>query len=128
MWQKVTDNLSIDIRDLWIEILSSADDQFISVEPDEIKSLIRALEDALEQLSPTPPKRTDREVVETKLIGHITYQLERVYCGKKNCHTCPHGPYWYAYYRVAGRVVSKYVGKKFKSYVTHQTDYKEDVT
>jgi hypothetical protein len=43
--------------------------------------------------------------------GGGTYRLELVRCGKPACNSCPHGPYWYRYYRVGRRVVSKYVGK-----------------
>ena len=61
---------------------------------------------------PDPPERKDREVLEQLKFSSVTYQLERVHCGKK-CGGCPHGPYWYAYYRSGGRVVSKYIGKDF---------------
>lgn len=44
-----------------------------------------------------------------------TYRLEYVRCGKANCQTCAggpaHGPYWYRYAKVNGKVISKYVGK-----------------
>lgn len=63
---------------------------------------------------PEPPRRCDREVVARKSIGHVTYQFERVRCGKARCKSCPHGPYWYAYFRNNGRVVSKYIGKELK--------------
>jgi hypothetical protein len=41
----------------------------------------------------------------------ITYRLEEVRCGKPGCKSCPHGPYWYAYYREAGRLKSRYIGR-----------------
>jgi hypothetical protein len=40
----------------------------------------------------------------------VTYRLEEVRCGKEKCTRCPHGPYWYAYWREDGRVRSKYLG------------------
>jgi hypothetical protein len=42
-----------------------------------------------------------------------TVRLRRqwVRCGKSNCTRCPHGPYWYAYWREGGRRRSRYVGK-----------------
>jgi hypothetical protein len=56
-------------------------------------------------------KRPDgREILEVKNEGSVTYRLERVSCGK-NCKGCPHGPYWYAYWREGGKTRSKYVGK-----------------
>lgn len=41
----------------------------------------------------------------------VSYRQERVRCGKESCTRCPHGPYWYAYWREGGRVRSRYVGK-----------------
>lgn len=40
-----------------------------------------------------------------------TLQLERVPCGKADCVTCPHGPYWYGYRRRGTRTQKKYMGK-----------------
>lgn len=42
----------------------------------------------------------------------VTYRLERVRCGKPGCKSCPHGPYWYAYFREGDRLRSRYVGKE----------------
>jgi len=64
-------------------------------------------------------EKPNREVVDRRIEGGVSYQFERVKCGKKNCHKCPHGPYWYAYFRKNGKVVSKYIGKDLpSSYVT----------
>ena len=41
----------------------------------------------------------------------VTYRLEPVRCGKAGCTRCPHGPYWYAYWREDGRLRSRYIGK-----------------
>lgn len=43
--------------------------------------------------------------------GGVTYRLEEVRCGKRGCTRCPHGPYWYAYWRENGRLRSRYIGK-----------------
>jgi hypothetical protein len=40
----------------------------------------------------------------------VTYRLERVRCGKPGCISCPHGPYWYAYFREGNRLRSRYIG------------------
>lgn len=40
----------------------------------------------------------------------VTYRLETVRCGKASCKTCPHGPYWYAYYREGTKLRSRYIG------------------
>jgi hypothetical protein len=42
----------------------------------------------------------------------VTYRLEPVTCGKPGCRSCPHGPYWYAYYREGGRLRSRYIGRE----------------
>lgn len=34
-----------------------------------------------------------------------------VRCGKQACSKCPHGPYWYAFWREDGKRRSRYVGK-----------------
>jgi hypothetical protein len=44
--------------------------------------------------------------------GTVTLRQEMVRCGKKGCTRCPHGPYWYAYWREGGRTRSRYVGKE----------------
>lgn len=43
--------------------------------------------------------------------GKVSYRLEPVRCGKAGCTRCPHGPYWYAYWREEGRLRSRYIGK-----------------
>ena len=52
----------------------------------------------------------DREILNVKMAGSITYRQEKISCGK-NCRGCPHGPYWYAYWREDGKTRSKYIGK-----------------
>jgi hypothetical protein len=42
--------------------------------------------------------------------GGVTYRLEKVRCGKPGCASCPHGPYWYAYFREGNRLRSRYIG------------------
>lgn len=41
----------------------------------------------------------------------VTYRLETVRCGKPACKSCPHGPYWYAYYREGAKLKSRYIGR-----------------
>lgn len=41
----------------------------------------------------------------------VTYRQQTVKCGKEACARCPHGPYWYAYWREDGKQKSRYVGK-----------------
>lgn len=44
-------------------------------------------------------------------FGSITFRYETVRCGKTNCTRCPHGPYWYAYWKENGRTRSRYIGR-----------------
>ena len=44
--------------------------------------------------------------------GKISYRRQSVRCGKPGCTRCPHGPYWYAYWREDGRVRTRYIGKE----------------
>lgn len=41
----------------------------------------------------------------------VTLRKQEVRCGKASCTTCPHGPYWYAYWTEEGRRRSRYIGK-----------------
>jgi hypothetical protein len=41
----------------------------------------------------------------------VSLRRQWVRCGKEACTRCPHGPYWYAYWREAGKRRSRYVGK-----------------
>lgn len=41
----------------------------------------------------------------------VSLRQRSVRCGKPGCTRCPHGPYWYAYWRENGRRRSRYVGR-----------------
>lgn len=53
--------------------------------------------------------------------GPVTYRLESVKCGKPGCTKCPHGPYWYAYYREDGKVRSRYIGPELPAGSTRES-------
>lgn len=44
-------------------------------------------------------------------LAGVTYRLESVRCGKAGCNSCPHGPYWYAYFREGKKLKSRYIGR-----------------
>jgi hypothetical protein len=48
---------------------------------------------------------------ERDLPASLRYRQEHVRCGRDSCTTCPHGPYWYAYWREDGRTRKRYVGR-----------------
>jgi len=63
---------------------------------------------------PEPDSLPEKEAVqEVRRAGSITYRLERVSCGK-GCKGCPHGPYWYGYWKEGGKTRSKYIGKNLR--------------
>lgn len=41
----------------------------------------------------------------------VSVRQQMVKCSKANCRSCPHGPYWYAYWRENGKVRSRYIGR-----------------
>lgn len=45
----------------------------------------------------------------------VTFRQEPVRCGRASCTRCPHGPYWYAYWREGGKLRSRYIGKQLPS-------------
>lgn len=58
--------------------------------------------------------------------GSVTYRLESVRCGKPGCKTCPHGPYWYAYYREGSKLRSRYIGRDLPEGVKEVLSGKEN--
>jgi hypothetical protein len=72
-----------------------------------LQMLIRGL--LLEDLTEVPDRR-----------GKVTFRQETVRCGKEGCTKCPHGPYWYAYWREGGRTRSRYVGKELPGEATQE--------
>lgn len=62
-------------------------------------------------------RNEDFDVEEPRSGGKVTYRQERVRCGRENCGRCPHGPYWYAYWREGGRLRSRYIGKELREIV-----------
>ena len=48
---------------------------------------------------------------EPDLPPSLSYRQEHVRCGKDGCGRCPHGPYWYAYWKEAGRTRKRYIGR-----------------
>lgn len=57
-----------------------------------------------------PPNKIN-EIVEGRIKGKVYLLRRLIKCGKE-CRRCPHGPYWYGYYRSKGKFISFYLGKK----------------
>ena len=92
--------------------------QRLSLEEKQALQVWLAEQVAADEVPPEVEPKKDREVVETKKEGRITYQLERVKCGKANCRCAKdgqlHGPYWYAYQKQGQKLKSWYIGKTLK--------------
>lgn len=77
----------------------------------EIEQL-RAIEERLRKV--VQERRTTvtpRAITAEQQFGSLTFRYETVRCGKPNCTRCPHGPYWYVYWKEGGRTRSRYVGR-----------------
>lgn len=64
-----------------------------------------------------------RQLLEKRQVERITYQLEKIKCGKPGCRCAQnnehlHGPYWYLYRWNGHKVISQYVGKKLPADLT----------
>jgi len=57
-----------------------------------------------------PAEGLDR-VIDARIKGKV-YLLQRLIPCGRGCGGCPHGPYWYGYYRHKGFFVSFYIGKE----------------
>lgn len=75
---------------------------------------------SLASLGIPPVKKRSRVIVEARAVRGVLYQRELVRCGNTRCKRCGvravHGPYWYRYAwsTKRKRLVSKYIGKKWK--------------
>jgi hypothetical protein len=50
-------------------------------------------------------------VIGSEDAAKVRLRKQMIKCGKQSCTTCPHGPYWYAYWWEKGRRRSRYVGR-----------------
>jgi hypothetical protein len=81
--------------------------------PKHIQRIIRDIDSALlksEIKICTPPGNLDK-IIEARIQGKVFLLRRLIDCGK-HCRGCPHGPYWYGFYRSKGSFVSFYLGKK----------------
>ena len=69
-----------------------------------VRGLLQAMGDESARNDP------DQSISAPELAG-VTYRLETVRCGKAGCTSCPHGPYWYAYFREGKKLRSRYIGR-----------------
>lgn len=84
------------------------------LDDDALARLIADLQAELEARQAPIPVAPGRAVVETQRAGSVTDRLEYVRCGKPGCRCTRgqlHGPYWYRYQRVNGKLKSTYLGR-----------------
>ena len=74
--------------------------------PAELRQLVILARGRLQAIDPAGPQFGD-----SPGEPEIHYRQQAVRCGKPGCTRCPHGPYWYAYWREGGRLRTRYVGK-----------------
>jgi hypothetical protein len=75
-----------------------------------LRELIRKAEEA-DHVEKLPSRK---QTVAEQTLENKTYRLESIRCGKEKCKCTRgklHGPYWYSYTRVKGKVISQYIGK-----------------
>ena len=80
--------------------------------PKHIRTLllnIEAFELKKEIFIRAPPQGID-QLIEARIKGKVFLLKRLIKCGR-HCHGCPHGPYWYGYYRAKGSFISFYIGQ-----------------
>ncbi|KQC15682.1 MAG: hypothetical protein WCY97_00375 [Methanothrix sp.] len=76
----------------------------------EIRDYVDRLISHREELSEGDGRKAD---IEERRPASVTYRQEWIYCGKE-CKKCPHGPYWYCYWKEDGKTKTRYIGKVLK--------------
>ncbi len=83
-------------------------DQLSDREVQKLREIEERLKRVVQERNTTATKRA---ITAEQQFGSLTFRYETVRCGKKNCTRCPHGPYWYVYWKEGGRTRSRYVGR-----------------
>jgi hypothetical protein len=80
--------------------------------PDYIEKILREVQAKIlkKEIFICAPARVIDEIIEARIKGKVYLLKRMVRCGK-GCSGCPHGPYWYGYYRYKGSFVSFYIGR-----------------
>ncbi len=58
---------------------------------------------------------------------HVSYRQEHVRCGGDGCTGCPHGPYWYGYFKQDGRTRKQYIGRSLPGEALEPVDPQQGV-
>lgn len=67
-------------------------------------------------------KHDEKELALKKLPKNATIKKEQIKCGNKRCSKCPHGPYYYAYWKNKSvkKLMKKYIGSELPHNFTFQ--------
>ncbi len=83
-------------------------DQLSDRQIQQLREIEERLRRAVQERRSASPQRA---ITAEQQFGSLTFRYETVRCGKQNCTRCPHGPYWYVYWKEGGRTRSRYVGR-----------------
>ncbi len=83
-------------------------DQLSDRQIQQLHEIEERLRRAVQERRSASPQRA---ITAEQQFGSLTFRYETVRCGKQNCTRCPHGPYWYVYWKEGGRTRSRYVGR-----------------
>jgi len=56
-------------------------------------------------------------------MPYMVFECEKVKCGRANCRSCPHGPYWYLYSTRKGKLTKTYLGKELPEWAIELKEY-----
>lgn len=90
----------------------------MSIERDVLEAVREMDEHDLRRLVILARARLENQGVAFDFGPSVRLRQQWVRCGKDSCTKCPHGPYWYAFWREEGRRRSRYVGKLEEEGVT----------
>ena len=83
----------------------------MAIDRDVIDAVKEMDEHELRRLLMLTQARLEGNGVDLGQQPNVSLRRRMVRCGKAACTSCPHGPYWYAYWRENGRRRSRYVGR-----------------
>ena len=83
----------------------------MSLDRDLLEAVRELDEPELRRLFILARARLERNGVAVGAEPSVRLRQREVKCGKPGCTSCPHGPYWYAYWTEGGRRRSRYIGR-----------------
>jgi hypothetical protein len=87
--------------------------QVLEEEEKQKEELNRVMNEAQSDINKLKEMETRRSRIDSTLPSNYTIREEFVRCGKEFCLQCPHGPYYYAYWKdpTTKKLKKKYVGQ-----------------